>query len=388
VKIFQNNFQKINSELDKISRTSLTNVEKVLYLLPNFIRTQDNVMKQKEGEFIAAFERITDNVMDTYELFLRKKPEIQKQWLIFMEDLDKELKKSLQASVKSTLMQFGKHIMGDKGQDTELVAIFTVYTILNIDNNDKWNIVHDPTHEELKLELQAFMRKIIKVTRVVPRIERVFREKRELVIGGIKKQVEDADRAGANTNTTFDKNGIKGDTNYQNLDEEQKQQWWVDRFELPPEPKKKADYVDRILKVAKVQDKMTEILKGIDAVEQATVEDKRMWDRSEEKRQISGYMNSRGRFLNKFLNSSDEDPVAQYNDILEQLTSVTNDISNRPSMKSERFINLDCSKLKASLQDHVNEIQQMIFTNLVKEAKRDLNNLLNEWTTIYETLRK
>jgi hypothetical protein len=119
-------------------------------------------------------------------------------------------------------MQFGKHIMGDKGQDTELVAIFTVYTILNIDQSDKWNIVHDPTHEELKLELHAFMRKIIKVTRVVPRIERVFRDKRDEVISNIKKQVEDADKAGANTNTPFEKNGIKADTNYQNLDEEQK----------------------------------------------------------------------------------------------------------------------------------------------------------------------
>jgi hypothetical protein len=179
-------------------------------------------MKQKEGEFIAGFERIIAHVMSTYDLFLRKKTEIQKQWLIFMEELDDNLKKALQGAVTTTLMQFGKHIMGDKGQDTELVAIFTVYTILNIDQSDKWNIVHDPTHEELKLELQAFMRKIIKVTRVVPRIERVFREKRDDVISSIKKQVEDADKAGANTTTPFEKNGIKPDSNYQNYDDDQK----------------------------------------------------------------------------------------------------------------------------------------------------------------------
>ena len=44
--------------------------------------------------------------------------------------------------------------------------------------------------------------------------------------------------------------------------------------------------------------------------------------------------------------------------------------------------------MKNKLGDHVNEIQQMIFTNLVREAKRDLNGLLDEWATIYETLRK
>jgi hypothetical protein len=129
-------------------------------------------------------------------------------------------------------------------------------------------------------------------------------------------------------------------------------------------------------------------LKGIDAVEQAIEEDKRLWNRSEEKRQIQQYMNSRGRFINKLLASNEEDPVAQYNDILENLQSVMNDISNRPAMKGEKFINLDCSKLKNSLLDHVNEIQQMIFTNLVREAKRDLNSLLDEWTSINDTLRK
>jgi hypothetical protein len=99
-------------------------------------------------------------------------------------------------------------------------------------------------------------------------------------------------------------------------------------------------------------------------------------------------MNSRGRFINKLLATSDEDPVAQYNDILENLQSVQNDIQNRPAMKNEKFINLDCSKLKNKLGDHVNEIQQMIFTNLIREAKRDLNDLLDGWTSITDTLRK
>lgn len=45
VKSFQGNVQKIYTEFDKITRTILTNVEKTLYLLPNFIRTQDAVMK-------------------------------------------------------------------------------------------------------------------------------------------------------------------------------------------------------------------------------------------------------------------------------------------------------------------------------------------------------
>ena len=68
--------------------------------------------------------------------------------------------------------------------------------------------------------------------------------------------------------------------------EVKKEQWWVDKFELPTPLQKKAEYVERITRRPKIQDKINEILKGIDAVEQAIEEDKRLWNRSEEKRQI------------------------------------------------------------------------------------------------------
>lgn len=183
VKKFQNNVQKIQSEFDKIGRTTLANVEKNLYNLPDFVTQQENALKQKEGEFTAAFNRVSREVMDTYELFIRKRPNIQEEWLKFMTDLDSRLALALKQSVKTTLLYFGKHIMGDKGSESDLVAIFNVYTILEVSpRDDKWNIIHEPTHDTLKVELEAFMRKIIKVTRVVPRIERVFRENREACI--------------------------------------------------------------------------------------------------------------------------------------------------------------------------------------------------------------
>jgi hypothetical protein len=53
-----------------------------------------------------------------------------------------------------------------------------VYTILD-PNHVNWKIIHDPTHEELKSNIQVFIQKIIQVTRVVPRVEKVFREKRD-----------------------------------------------------------------------------------------------------------------------------------------------------------------------------------------------------------------
>jgi hypothetical protein len=43
----------------------------------------------------------------------------------------------------------------------------------------KWPVVHEPTHDELLSNITSFIKKIIKVVRVVPRVEKVFREERE-----------------------------------------------------------------------------------------------------------------------------------------------------------------------------------------------------------------
>jgi hypothetical protein len=147
--------------------------------------------------------------------------------------MDDKLDKALKQAVKSNLITFGKHILGDKSQDSEsFVAIFTIHTILG--EADKWVIVYEPTHEVLKIELEQFMRKIIKVTGVVKRVETVFREKREAIISEIKKKVDDVDKSGGNTTRAFEEQDIKANNNYQNMTEEEKDNWWEERFKLDP----------------------------------------------------------------------------------------------------------------------------------------------------------
>ena len=48
VKKFQNNVMKIHNEFEKISTTTLTNVQKKLYLLSEFIRQQEDTLKVRE----------------------------------------------------------------------------------------------------------------------------------------------------------------------------------------------------------------------------------------------------------------------------------------------------------------------------------------------------
>ena len=177
---------KITDEFDKISTTCYTQIQKKLYLLKEFIKEQEDSLKKNEKDFTKSFERIKVKMMKTYDLFLYKGAKIQNEWLAFVTRLDRNLEKSLKQSVKNTLMDLSKHIRGDLKQDI-FVPLLKVNTI--IDTLDAgWRILHDPTHDELKTNISSFIKKIIQVTKVIPRIEKVFRDERDKKIGGIKKQ--------------------------------------------------------------------------------------------------------------------------------------------------------------------------------------------------------
>lgn len=87
--------------------------------------------------------------MKTYDLFIGRGHRIQSEWLKFVHRLDDSLEKHLKQSVKNTLLDLGRHIIGDK-QRQELVPIFKVSTVLDNSNLVYWKIVHTPTHPEMK----------------------------------------------------------------------------------------------------------------------------------------------------------------------------------------------------------------------------------------------
>jgi hypothetical protein len=51
----------------------------------------------------------------------------------------------------------------------------------------------------------------------VPRIEFIFRKKRDDQLAIIKKELEEAEKSGNNTAAAFAKAGLRPDMNYQNL---------------------------------------------------------------------------------------------------------------------------------------------------------------------------
>jgi hypothetical protein len=179
----------------------------------------------REKELEASFERVAGTLMATYDLFIHRGNKVQNEWLVFIRRLDAALAKALKQTVKNTLLDLGKHICGD-AQRQELVPIFRVYTKISDDANphgaSAWKIMHDPSHEHLKETIRKFMRQIIHVTRVVPRVEKVFRERRDAKIAGIWRELVESEKSGGNPAAAFAKAGMRQDANWANLTEEEK----------------------------------------------------------------------------------------------------------------------------------------------------------------------
>jgi hypothetical protein len=71
-----------------------------------------------------------------------------------------------------------------------------------------------------------FMQKVIHVTSVVPRIEKIFREKRASKILEFKEKVEAGENSGKNMTTLFAEAGIDQNQNYPNKSPEEKEIFW------------------------------------------------------------------------------------------------------------------------------------------------------------------
>ena len=95
VKKFHKNKNKIDGTMEAITTTILTSIGKTPYQLADFVREQEGVLKRKADEFKVLFETIKKKIMKTYELYIFKKEDIQKEWLRFVKDQDKALEKAL-----------------------------------------------------------------------------------------------------------------------------------------------------------------------------------------------------------------------------------------------------------------------------------------------------
>lgn len=170
------------------------------------------------------------------------------------------------------------------------------------------------------------------------------------------------------------------------MSEEEREEEWRKRWQLPKPYEAKAEYEDRIQKNKGINSSSIHIIEGIEAISKNMKADIENQMNSEEYRQVSSFRFRHGKTTRHQI--ADQDNILdKYKDAIELLTEVMNDIKNKQSQKAELFIILDCSKIKNTLLELANKLIQSQFERLIKDAKHDLNSLLLEFSETVDELK-
>jgi hypothetical protein len=386
VKKFHKNKNKIDATMEKITTTTLTSIGKTPYILQRFVEEQEGVLASKSEQFKELFNTIKDKLMKTYNLFIYKKEDIQKEWLSFVKTQDKALDKALRQAVKNTLMDLQKRFKSDT---SDMQPIFRLFTVL--EDKEQWAVVHEPSHDDLTREINAFMGKIIAVTAVIPQIERVFREERADKIALIRKEEEDAEKAGAGGANRFAKGGMRNPAMMSSAQTDQeKDSEWRRRWELPKAYEPKKDYHLRINEHKSIRPIKDTIKECILNVKEGIQNDAKRWSTQEQYRHLYNMRSERGRkriLQRKGDDQYGQDPVEQYRTQIELMNEQRTEIRGGETSQQEQFLLLDFSKLLKDLGSFALDFTQTIFSHILKESREELDALLNEYKTTIQELK-
>lgn len=289
-----------------------------------------------------------------------------------MKELDKQLQKSLKNAVKNSLIDFQKHVHGDA---QEIVPIFKVSTILDKDKSEP-KVVTEPTHDVIKKTIADFIFKIVQVTSVIPRLEGVFRKDREGVVDKLKEQ---------------ELTGSGQQSSNINMSEEEKIAAVNKKYAFPSVTSSKADipYVEVVTKNAEVNNITSYITEQVVKIKEALDNNCRFWEMSQELRYVIGTRTDRGkqRLFKQDHEKYQDNPVIAYKRAIEELSDYFTDIRNNSGQKTEGFISIEFNILKQTLLDMGLEYQTYIMEHLKKDAKNDLNSLIDEMRNTVQELK-
>lgn len=115
-----------------------------------------------------------------------------------------------------------------------------------------------------------------------------------------------------------------------------------------------------------------------------------MWEMSPELRYVLGTRTERGkaRLFKQDHDKFEENPVIAYKRAIEELSEYLIDIRNQPPQKTEQFISIEFGQLKQTLSDLGSEYLTYILDHLKKDAKHDLNSLIDEMRSTVTELKQ
>lgn len=331
-------------------------------------------------------------MIETYEIFIYQKQDVQSAFLAYVNDLDESVLKSLKASVKNTLLDLSKHVKGDSKKADEAQAflpIFRVYTCIDPDDI-VMKIVHEPSAQELREGIEKFIGKINAVTKAIPRLGKVFRLKREEYLDTKMGEllVDDSSAArggGYNRNNASKYPTPFDDLKDPNLTKDEKIEKWNEAFKLVEPYQERSPYYEKISRNKNIQESTTGILEAVENIQSIFYEDAQYWMRNDFKQFYN--MRKGIRRILASRDSLDEDPLARYKFYIETVIENIGQVRKESAQKPQLFIQFDNTKLLDTFLDIGNEHISKIYTLIVEEAREELESLYTTFETVAEQLK-
>jgi hypothetical protein len=274
-------------------------------------------------------------------MFLQRGNPVQRTYAKFVADLDKQFKEALKNAVKNSFHSLQTHI---KTEGADVVAIFKVCTKLDRRVPGSWKIVHEPSHSVITDEIVKLMGKIRNLTKVLQRLEELFRRDRDkLVAEAIKEELVKKEKNGG---------GNFGGRQQEITQESLEAKWEIDVIES------QKDYPHMIWASKSVRTIYEQIKKEIEKIKTVLDEDEKIRLNESEFRQLMNMQTERGK--KRFLKATDatdpDDPVSNYRSTIDQMYSNMQELSNKASTQSKFFIQLDYTMLRNEQKDCVRKL--------------------------------
>ncbi|CAD7941177.1 unnamed protein product [Amoebophrya sp. A25] len=324
---------------NKFASATLILIErKHIHTDSEFRMIQDQHREKIKAQFREAHSQIVDIMLATYVFFESHPPDIQQQWRIFVDKIDRLLEDALKKATKTSLQDLSRTLNGDS--KSEPLALFRVHAIL-----DAWKMDFNPTMNQLKELLQTVCRDTTMTLQEVPRLwdhlnaEKAKRDTKK------KAELEElGDLAGANAITI----------NY-----------------VPPPPgTKKATFFEAISKDDECCIRyVKEVLKGFNACSVKLGERLNWWN--------SNYQpivsQDKDAFIRRYART--ERPLSVAGQDIQRYKEVQMDIQQEDTKTVIGFLETDFSLLKAALTEHCVEWQKKLTGLLNENALRDMDAL-------------
>lgn len=373
VKKFQKNEKIMKKEYEVMGRTTLTDIGKELYSLSKFLSEQEVALKNNENKFVNAFIKICNYLLETYEIFIFQQNDIQTEFMIYVEQLDKKILNSLKSAVKNTLLDLSKHIRGEnkKVDDTQaFVPIFRVFTLIS-PNENIMKIIHEPSAGELREGIEKLITKINLVTKAIPGLSKVFRKKKDEYTEYLDKQAIDED--------TTNRAANKGNKSLHDRTSITKYCPVVDDFKDP-----NLSRHEKISQSKGIQDKTAAILESVEKIQDTFADDAQYWTRNDIK-QIYNMRQARKRVAG-YKSSSDDDTLDSYKYYIDNVVESISLVRKESVQKPQLFIQFDNTRLIDTFLDIANEHVNEIFRMIVDEARGELESLYNTFDHVSKEL--